>query len=83
MVINSFEEIDSWKLARELTKEIYSVCKEEKFSKDWGLKDQIQRASVSILANIAEDLTAGLIKVLLIFLIMLIAPLRKCRHYFM
>ena len=59
MVIKNFEEIESWKLARQLTKEIYLVCKEENFNKDWGLKDQIQRASVSILANIAEGFDSG------------------------
>ncbi|MCH7773437.1 MAG: four helix bundle protein [Bacteroidetes bacterium] len=51
MRIEKFEEIESWKLARELTKEIYRVTKLNNFSKDFGLKDQIQRASVSIMAN--------------------------------
>ena len=51
MIIKSFKEIESWKSARELTKEIYSITKTENFSKDYGLKDQIQRASVSIMAN--------------------------------
>ena len=51
MRIEKFEEIESWKLARELTKEIYGVTKLNNFSKDFGLKDQIQRASVSIMAN--------------------------------
>ncbi len=54
MKIEKFEDLDSWKVARELTNKIYSITKKEKFSKDYGLKDQIQRASVSILANIAE-----------------------------
>jgi four helix bundle protein len=51
MKIEKFEEIESWKLARELTKEIYRITKLNNFSKDFGLKDQIQRASVSIMAN--------------------------------
>jgi four helix bundle protein len=54
MKIEKFEDLDSWKVARELTNTIYSITKKEKFSKDYGLKDQIQRASVSILANVAE-----------------------------
>ena len=54
MKIEKFEDLDSWKVSRELTKEIYSLTKKEKFSKDFGLRDQIQRASVSIMANIAE-----------------------------
>ncbi|MBT4937435.1 four helix bundle protein [Candidatus Peregrinibacteria bacterium] len=54
MAITRFEEILSWKKARELTVIIYELTKKEKFSKDYGLKDQIQRASVSIMSNIAE-----------------------------
>jgi len=54
MKIERFEELDSWKVARELTKQIYVITKKEKFSKDFGLRDQIQRAAVSIMANIAE-----------------------------
>lgn len=54
MKIEKFEDLDSWKVARELTKEIYAITKKEKFSKDFGLRDQIQRAAVSIMANIAE-----------------------------
>ena len=68
MTIKNFEEIDSWKLTRELTKDIYSICKKENFIKDWGLKDQIQRASVSILANIAEGFDSGSDKSFIIFL---------------
>ena len=59
MRIEKFEEIESWKLARELTKEIYGVTKLNNFSKDFGLKDQIQRASVSIMANISEGFDSG------------------------
>ena len=51
MRIEKFEEIESWKLARELSKEIYRITKLNNLSKDFGLKDQIRRASVSIMAN--------------------------------
>lgn len=51
MKIEKFEDLDSWKVARELTNKIYSITKKEKFSKDFGLRDQIQRAAVSIMAN--------------------------------
>ena len=50
----SFEEIESWKKARELTKRIYQTTSEGNFARDFGLRDQIRRASVSILSNIAE-----------------------------
>ena len=49
-----FEEIESWKRARELTRRVYDVSGKGMFSKDFGLKDQIRRASVSIMSNIAE-----------------------------
>ena len=54
MKIEKFEDIESWKAGRELTKIIYKLTRKQTFSKDFGLKDQIQRASVSITANIAE-----------------------------
>ena len=51
MKIEKFEDLDYWKISRELTKEVYSITKKEKFNLDFGLRDQIQRASVSIMAN--------------------------------
>ncbi len=52
--IKRFEEIEAWQTARELTKVIYSFTEEGKFSRDFGLRDQIRRASVSIMSNISE-----------------------------
>ena len=49
-----FEEIKAWQKARELTRLIYQATGEGQFAKDFGLRAQIQRASVSIMANIAE-----------------------------
>lgn len=49
-----FEDIESWKKAYEITLWIYKLTEDGKFSKDFGLRDQIRRASVSIMANIAE-----------------------------
>ena len=54
MKINKFEDIEAWQEARVLTNLIYNLNKNGKISKDFGLKDQLQRASVSIMANIAE-----------------------------
>lgn len=51
---NKFEEIQAWQKAKEVTLLIYAVTNDGSFSKDYGLKDQIRRASVSIMANIAE-----------------------------
>ena len=55
----SFEEIEAWQKARELTREIYAITHRDLFAKDFGLRDQIRRASVSILSNIAEGFERG------------------------
>ena len=52
--IRRFEEIEAWKTARILTKQIYALSNQGKFERDYGLKDQIRRASVSVMSNIAE-----------------------------
>ena len=52
--IKRFKDIVAWQKARELVKAVYGVTRTGAFSKDWGLKDQIQRAAVSICSNIAE-----------------------------
>ena len=49
-----FEDIEAWQKARELTKGAYQLSGRGHFAKDFGLRDQIRRASVSIMANIAE-----------------------------
>jgi four helix bundle protein len=57
--IERFEDIVAWQKARELTREIYDCSKAGAFARDFGLKDQIQRASVSAVANIAEGFERG------------------------
>ena len=52
--IRKFEEIEAWKTARELTKLIYKYTEGQEFSQDFGLRDQIRRAAVSVMTNIAE-----------------------------
>jgi four helix bundle protein len=56
MSIESFEDIESWKMARKLTNLIYAHAHSNRsdFARDYGLRDQIRRASTSILSNIAE-----------------------------
>lgn len=49
-----FEEMEAWQKARELTREIYRVSSEGRFSRDFALRDQIRKASISVMANIAE-----------------------------
>ena len=52
--IERFEDIQAWQKARELNVKIYNITKNSHFFKDFSLRDQIRRASVSIMANIAE-----------------------------
>jgi|ERR687884_1974941 four helix bundle protein len=52
--IERFEDLDSWKTARVLTRLIYQVTSAGEFGRDFALRDQFRRASVSILSNIAE-----------------------------
>ena len=51
---NRFEDINAQKKAREVTSLVYQLTGNSAFSRDFGLRDQIRRASVSIMANIAE-----------------------------
>jgi len=57
--IKNFEELDSWKKARELAGRIYGLTRKEKFARDFGLRDQIQRAAGSVMHNIAEGFESG------------------------
>lgn len=52
--IHRFEEIEAWQTARKLTREIYTLSNQGAFSKDFGLRDQMRRAAVSVMSNIAE-----------------------------
>jgi four helix bundle protein len=52
--ITRFEEIEAWKTARELTRMIYALTEQGNFARDFGINNQIQRASVSVMSNIAE-----------------------------
>jgi len=54
MKITKFEDLEIWKLALKITKVIYDLTSERKFSKDFALRDQIRRAVISISSNIAE-----------------------------
>ena len=57
--VERFEDLVAWQKARALTKEIYSITNERAFGKDFGLRDQIRRASVSIMSNLAEGFDRG------------------------
>ncbi len=66
--IKQFEELEVWQMARELVNEIYAITKEGKFSKDYSLKDQIRRSSVSVMNNISEGFESRTVKLFIDYL---------------
>lgn len=52
--IARFEDIQAWKVARELTNAVYTFTTQDGFKRDFGLRDQICRACISVMSNIAE-----------------------------
>lgn len=56
---DTFEDLIAWQKARELTREIYQVTASGPFAKDFGLRDQIRRAAVSVMSNVAEGFERG------------------------
>lgn len=58
-MIERFEDVIAWQKARILTRKIYEITRKGKFAKDFGLAKQIQRAAVSIMANITEGFERG------------------------
>lgn len=59
MAVKYFEDLEVWKSARELTSRIYKITGGGAFSKDFGLRDQIRRAAVSVMSNVAEGFERG------------------------
>lgn len=57
--IQHFEDLISWQKARVLNQLVYKASKNGSFAKDFGLRDQIRRASISIMSNIAEGFERG------------------------
>ena len=57
--IERFEDLIAWQKARDLSREIYQTTRQGAFAKDFGLAGQIQRASVSIVSNLAEGFERG------------------------
>jgi four helix bundle protein len=57
--VKRFEDLIAWQKARLLTKAIYAVTRKGLFARDYGLRDQIRRAAVSIMSNVAEGFEKG------------------------
>ena len=59
MSVHRFEELIAWQKARVMTRDIYLATRKSAFARDFGLSSQIQRASVSVMSNIAEGFERG------------------------
>jgi len=57
--VERFEDLIAWQKARELTRRVYHITATGAFSRDFGLRDQIRRASVSVMSNLAEGFERG------------------------
>ncbi|KXS32061.1 MAG: S23 ribosomal protein [Candidatus Gallionella acididurans] len=57
--VDRFEDLIAWQKARQLAAEIYQISAQGDFSRDFGLRDQIRRAAVSTMSNIAEGFDRG------------------------
>jgi four helix bundle protein len=57
--IEKFEDLTCWQKARELNRLVYKISRNGNFAKDFGRRDQIRRASVSVMSNIAEGFERG------------------------
>lgn len=78
--VKNFYELDVWKKARVLNKEIYELTASEKFKRDFVLVDQIRRSSISIMANSAEGFGRKGNKEFLQFLSISKASLNEYNH---
>ena len=54
-----FEEMHAWQSARDLVRLVYEMTKQPDFNRDFALRDQIRRAAISVMSNIAEGFGAG------------------------
>ena len=59
MKVQRFEDLEAWQIARELANQVYKITKQESVCRDFGFVDQIRRAAISIMNNIAEGFERG------------------------
>lgn len=52
--VNRFEDLEVWQKGMQLAEDIFFVTRDEQFAREYGIKDQIIRASISISNNISE-----------------------------
>ena len=68
MRIERFEDIEAWKEARALVRMVYEATSRAPFRSDRGLREQIQRAAISVMANIAEGFVSQTNREFIVFL---------------
>ena len=81
MKIEKFEDIDAWREARKLVNMIYDVSDNGNFSNDYGLRDQIRRASISAMSNISEGFDRETNKEFIQFLIIARASVSEVKSH--
>ncbi len=59
MSVKDFEELEVWKLARDLASQVYDASKKGNLAKDYALRDQLRRSATSVMSNIAEGFERG------------------------
>ena len=59
MKVKRFEDLECWQKSRKLTSKVYQVTSAGEFARDFALKNQIRKASISMLSNIAEGFERG------------------------
>ena len=57
--IRRFEDLEAWELGRELTNQVYRLTKSGPFAKDYSFTEQIRRAALSVMNNVAEGFDRG------------------------
>ncbi|MFN8206630.1 MAG: four helix bundle protein [Bacteroidales bacterium] len=57
--VKRFEDLETWKLSREICKDVFRLCQKPEISRDFSLQDQMKRSSGSIMDNIAEGFERG------------------------
>jgi len=81
MKITNFEQLECWQEARKLNQHIYKLSGGNHFKRDFTLMDQIRRASISIMANIAEGFDRGSNKELIRFLYIAMASASEVKSH--
>jgi four helix bundle protein len=79
--VERFEDLRAWQMARDLTADLYKATEGERFAKDFGLREQIRRAAISAMSNIAEGFERNTDKELQRFLYMAKGSIGEVRSH--